>query len=442
MRSLRRPQAGDSSLSAKDLAAAFDEVKRSNNFVAAGGMTSGPAGVALPPPEEPPFTKIVRLNPQAGVGHDDFGQRPAYGGAGESSVYGNVAGNALAKQYKNFVDFSDKENGTGRGPYVTPADCEVQAFDGRKFNPTGEVIKVVYAGFIQISQAHIALVTPLDDTHWVVTSLLGPGLDHPVLHFIDPLSNGGEGQLAFKDAKLLNGFSSSQIAPYGMEAKHAFAHMDGDVFIHAPGYYKVVYGVKAYASGHPIPNVAYCFPTEQPYPPGSGGSPHYHIFRQPVPLVTRLSLLMDYGYDGHALRWDLDGGCNLMGNHGTEVDQMPIMFQYAPYINSNAYASYQNYEKTTVIRCTWDKWHGGLYTRLCLAVGCAVQSFNNIGFDVGATNNAKIQFTDAYMIIEPIQGVYNSSSGFTNNLGPNKSYQWWGGGPTPPRYNRDGTVYT
>ena len=434
MTSFRKPRRGDRQISSKLLGAMIDEENRLGKFSSSTGVSSGPAGICLPNlGDDVEGCKLVFANWLPGA----FG--------GPSNGYANISSYPAYETTGNFVG-NNKPNSTRKTRKVYPQDCTVWKVKSDQLEESSETIKVVNLG----SYTHPPgwyLVAPVGDDLFTVISELG-GQRAITAVWTDDESSLGYPGIHSLEAKFIRGqISSDQQTPSSVNIRN-WAHVDHnykDLFIHGPGVYELTYGVEAYVNIWDVDNINAKpgLPIGAVYvdsPPRTGGASsgaaHYHTMpivetlEQPLPFSVHL--VQNFNGQASPITWDAAPG-------GYWNNELPLVI---PAGIAGLSATGVMGEKTVIRTQALDHGNGPgtVWNRFSLLV--STYSFATIPYGKRASVGIRRAWIHARIVDENYYSPgYNAFTGAKTSGNPD-GYQWWGGGPAPNKFDRDGTIIT
>jgi len=437
-RKLTRPKQGDKQLSAKDLTALYDEVDRLGKFNAtSAGMSNGGGGIAIAPiVDDVEGCKLVLAPWLPGA----FG--------GPSNGYANIE--TYRTKYEEYGNYAGNNSPapTRKNRKVYPRDCTVWKVKSDQLEETGEIIKVVNLG----SYAHPVgwyLVSPVgDDLYTVINELGGQRAITAVWTDDGDSASGSYRGIRTLEAKFIRGsISADQQTPSTVD-QFNWAHVDaatGDLFIHAPGVYELTYGVEAYVNIWNADNInaqpgsLWTSPFGSMATTGgaSAGTPHTHSAGDgvsniiPAPLPFSVHLVQNFNGQSTPIDW---------ANHpgGYWNNELPLVIP-AGTVALNSLSGVMG-EKTVIRTQALEHGQGtgSVFNRFNLLV--STYSFGTVPFGKFCSVGIRRAWITARIVDENYYSPgYNAFCGAKTTDNPT-GFQWWGGGPRPARYGRDGVI--
>lgn len=422
----RRPKRGDKGLPAKFLNAGADELRRLNKISASGGMSNGPGGIAFPDLRDDAAAMRIIQTP---------GYLPAaFGGLEDTATtyWGPyIENNDLAIEYGNFIP--DGETGaTFQNIKLYPFDCEEWRYSGERLEKSGNTIKVANLGRLPSAMGAFYWVAPIEGED--VFGLVAPltRFDSPAAGYQwgPPGLSGGEYRGTEQNTIR---FVRTRPAPMTdfMRQNGAFVVEPGtgDLFITHPGTYKITWGARLfhYADvGDGTPAGAYY--QADTTSTVAGGTSHVHKTTTFFGLHCRLHLIENW-VPGVDITTEWNSG---------DLDVSIAAGIYVPPAFPQSVAEGYG-ERTRIRRYQADNAHGGLYTRLSLALEVLGDSSNH----TPPAGKLKIGCREAWMIISPVEEIFGGSgTGINYAFADDGTYHWWGGGPEPAGFDDKGLELT
>jgi hypothetical protein len=323
---------------------------------------------------------------------------------GPSNLYDRTTSGGDVETYGNYVHGTTNVQ---RKMYA--GTCNVYEYDSsHNLADTTEEISVYNPGALPCYSRGTYLATPFGGDY-LITSGLDQFTHHRENYTFTHYGGGAQtlqfGKTEFLDqtviTKSTGTFSSTSANLYDLSLQYDYS----GVMIRLPGAYKVTFGIEVTGAG------------AQTYTSTDSASNTTTVNRH-----TRFQLFLWKNFNPDAGNLVTQGAANAeAGIWGT-----------LPMDTSTSHQ--MSIEKTVQIVGTLADWHGGPYTRLNLGLRVVDMS--------GAPASNALTWQRAWLVVEPmsdgrIAGLYDGV-GMNPYLGSSGTYQWYGGGPSPGGFDKDG----
>lgn len=325
---------------------------------------------------------------------------------GPSALYNTVLSGGDVETYGNYVSGVTDVKRT-----VYPRTASVYEFDGSGFLvDTGDNIELNNLGALPLYSRSFYTAQQFGG-EWIATGPLDQFADNSTKVY---LSKTGTQNIQFGDHEFLDAKNVTIGSSGGSTDNKDLVHIPNaayDVFVRLPGHYKVTFGVDVSSLGY-----------QTTVRTDSAG--HTTTFYRPI----KVGIFLWKNFDPAQ-------GNVVTQTSGFETGFPVVAASYfmltAPPDGSGS--SQANFERTVEITCPLADWHGGPYTRLSMSL--------YVIDDTGSISNA-VTWSKAWMTITPCAqgGVHYDGVGMNPFLGTSGAYQWWGGGPEPEYFDKDGVA--